>query len=189
MEDKKETDLYDIVNSDLFEELNVELRAVFKEFMEQIETNNSYSFHSLESALQFAETDGMKLVKRFCEDTDFQRHFGIPQTKFTATVTEMYAIFMKDYFFRNFHEMYSEQIFDFIKDYPDSSQQLEDFDAMLQYLCKTDNYEYREDLLVHLKNQLNERLLHVGVSTSQILHVYVSTLMALKIVGQENILI
>uniref|UniRef100_A0A8D1PB90 Anaphase-promoting complex subunit 2 n=2 Tax=Sus scrofa TaxID=9823 RepID=A0A8D1PB90_PIG len=78
------------------------------------------------------------------------------------------------FFYRIYAGLRIEELFSIIRDFPDSRPAIEDLKYCLE---RTDQ---RQQLLVSLKAALETRLLHPGVSTCDIITLYISAIKALR---------
>mmetsp|Transcript_7225 Transcript_7225/g.11973 ORF Transcript_7225/g.11973 Transcript_7225/m.11973 type:complete len:739 (+) Transcript_7225:1-2217(+) len=75
------------------------------------------------------------------------------------------------------------EVFDIIREFPDSSPALMDLKD-----CLARTHQHR-DLVISLRQAFASRLLHPGANTAQILDVYISTIKALRLVDTSGVLL
>lgn len=74
----------------------------------------------------------------------------------------------------------SSDMFDIVIDYPDSAPALEDLAACLQHTSLAGHFA------ASFKAALQQRLLHAGAATGDIIHTYVSTIRAMQQVDKSG---
>eukprot|EP01132_Coremiostelium_polycephalum_P002821 gene2821-3506_t len=83
--------------------------------------------------------------------------------------------------YENFSEQRIAELFDMIVQYPDSVPALEDLAVCFQKIS------IQKALISSLKKVLNQRLLHPGANTSDIITQYISTIQSIKIIDPSGI--
>lgn len=87
------------------------------------------------------------------------------------------------FFYRIYAGMRIEELFNIIRDFPESKPAIED----LKYCLERTNL--RQQLLASLKSALETRLLHPGVNTSDIITLYISAIKALRELDPSMVLL
>ena len=90
----------------------------------------------------------------------------------------------KFYAIESYGQARINQLFDIIIEFPDSFPVLEDL-----VICLKMNSNLKKNLVISLKNALRNRLLHQGVTTSDILTAYIATMRALRILDQSGVML
>nr|DBA21279.1 TPA: hypothetical protein GDO54_017950 [Pyxicephalus adspersus] len=89
-------------------------------------------------------------------------------------ILKRWRCYVQRFFYRLYASMRIDELFCIIRDFPDSKPAIMD----LQYCLERTNQ--RQELLSSLKKALETRLLHPGVSTSDIITLYISAIKALR---------
>ncbi|KAK7938529.1 hypothetical protein WMY93_001855 [Mugilogobius chulae] len=92
----------------------------------------------------------------------------------SSSVLKQWRCHMHQFFCRIYVNMRIEELFSIIRDFPESKPAIED----LKFCLERTNQ--RQQLLTSLKTAFENRLLHPGVHTSDILTVYISAIKALR---------
>nr|XP_060613214.1 anaphase-promoting complex subunit 2 [Anolis sagrei ordinatus] len=87
---------------------------------------------------------------------------------------ERWRCHVQMFFYRQYASMRIEELFSIIRDFPESKPAVEDLKYCLERTSQ------RQQLLSSLKSALETRLLHPGVSTSDIITLYISAIKALR---------
>ncbi|TIB40487.1 hypothetical protein E3P86_00658 [Wallemia ichthyophaga] len=101
------------------------------------------------------------------------------QERWNETWLQRFDFYACEYF----AEMRSEELFDIIVDYPDSSAAVDDIRMCLERV------QYKSQLIRKLKSLNELRLLHAGASTNLILTQYISTIKSLLIIDPSGVLL
>ncbi|XP_077386875.1 anaphase-promoting complex subunit 2 isoform X1 [Festucalex cinctus] len=101
------------------------------------------------------------------------RHSAIPGSP-SSSVLKQWRCHMHQFFCRIYVNMRIEELFSIIRDFPESKAAIED----LKFCLERTNQ--RQQLLTSLKSTFENRLLHPGVHTSDILTVYISAIKTLR---------
>ncbi|OCT66856.1 anaphase-promoting complex subunit 2 [Xenopus laevis] len=97
-----------------------------------------------------------------------------PTTPETSCTLKRWRCHVQRFFYRLYASMRIEELFNIIRDFPESKPAIED----LKFCLERTNQ--RQQLLTSLKNALETRLLHPGVNTSDIITLYISAIKALR---------
>eukprot|EP00079_Xenopus_tropicalis_P017498 XP_004917614.1 PREDICTED: anaphase-promoting complex subunit 2 [Xenopus tropicalis] len=97
-----------------------------------------------------------------------------PTTPETSSTLKRWRCHVQRFFYRLYASMRIEELFNIIRDFPESKPAIED----LKFCLERTNQ--RQQLLTSLKNALETRLLHPGVNTSDIITLYISAIKALR---------
>lgn len=139
----------------------------------RIKTRNSYDSHILARVLKWIK----KVVLRWLLLIYGGEYYD--QEKLAATSDRLkylaYEIYAK---------IRIEQLFDIIIDFPDSSPAIEDVKSCLEY-C----YGYRSGVIQSLKKSFENRLLHPGVATNDILITYIQTIRSLRMLDPSGVIL
>ncbi|CAI9738201.1 anaphase-promoting complex subunit 2-like [Octopus vulgaris] len=90
---------------------------------------------------------------------------------------------LRQYMYENYAGTLIDQLFSIIIDYPESEPAILD---LKNCLMKTD---LRSHLVISLKDALENRLLHPGVNTSNILAAYISAIRALRVLDPAGVIL
>ncbi|KAG8447365.1 hypothetical protein GDO86_014725 [Hymenochirus boettgeri] len=97
-----------------------------------------------------------------------------PATPETSSTLKRWRCHVLRFFYRLYASMRIDELFNIIRDFPESKPAIED----LKFCLERTNQ--RQQLLTSLKNGLETRLLHPGVNTSDIITLYISAIKALR---------
>ncbi|XP_070811930.1 anaphase-promoting complex subunit 2 [Pituophis catenifer annectens] len=101
----------------------------------------------------------------------------------SSSTLERWRYYVQGWFYHRYASLRIEELFNIIRDFPESKPAVED----LKYCLERTNQ--RQQLLTSLKSALEQRLLHPGVATADIITFYISAIKALQELDSSTVIL